>query len=96
MRKPATNRRTRKFDSVNAKIIELVGNGETLIGACEQVGVNPHTCRNWVSSGRRDPGGPYAELVRGLDAARTDAQLNREEELEDYSRRVLSSAKSAP
>jgi hypothetical protein len=69
-----------KFDSVNAKIIELVAAGETVVGACEQVGVNPHTCRNWITTGRRSPEGRYGGFVKALDATRASVRLDREEE----------------
>jgi hypothetical protein len=78
--KRATNRPAGKFDDVNAKIIELVEGGETVVGACEQVGVNPHTARNWVSEGRRNPEGRYGGWVKALDAARAHTRLDREEE----------------
>jgi hypothetical protein len=58
-----------KFENVNAKLIELVGNGETLIGACEQAGVNPHTAPKWVSEGHRNPEGRYGRFVKALDAS---------------------------
>jgi hypothetical protein len=70
----------RKFENVNAKIIELVTGGETLIGACETAGVNPHTARNWISEGRRSPQGRYGGWVKALDAARASVRLDREEE----------------
>jgi hypothetical protein len=78
MPKRATDRR--KFENVNAKLLAHVGEGETLIDACSRVGVNPHTARNWVTEGHRDPEGRYGEFARGLDAARTRARLASEED----------------
>jgi hypothetical protein len=80
MSKRATNRCAGKFDSVNAKLIELVAGGETLLDACERAGVNPHTARNWLQEGRRTPEGRYGRFAEGLDAARTKARLDHEEE----------------
>jgi hypothetical protein len=61
-----------------------VGEGQTLADASENVGLSPKTAYNWSSEGRRDPEGRCGGFSRSLDAARTQARLDREEELEDY------------
>jgi hypothetical protein len=73
-------KRRSNFENGHAKFVELVAAGETLVGACEQVGVNPHTARNWISEGRRTPEGRYGGFVKALDAARASVRLDREEE----------------
>jgi hypothetical protein len=71
-------------DSNTDRIISLVTEGLPLTEACDRVGVNPHTCRKWVSAGNRDPQGKYGPFATALQAAREQRRLDREEEDLNY------------
>jgi hypothetical protein len=72
--------RSKFSDSAAAKIVQLVGEGQTLADASENAGLSPKTAYNWASEGRRDPEGRCGGFVRSLDAARTQARLADEED----------------
>jgi hypothetical protein len=76
--------RSKFDDNVSAQLVRLVTEGQTLTDACQSVGVSPRTGHNWASEGRRRPQSRFAGFASAVDAARTQARLNREEELEDY------------
>src|SRR5262249_1521326 len=68
-----------RFESMNAKLVELVAGGSPLTDACERVGVPYATVRKWIGTGRREPDSKYARFAQALDAARTQTRLAHEE-----------------
>jgi hypothetical protein len=62
--------RPSKFENTHAKIVELVADGETMVGACERIGLPCKTVEKWLTEGRAEPAGKYAKFAQALDAAR--------------------------
>jgi hypothetical protein len=65
-------------------LIERTAAGVSLLDAARAVGVREATVKSWVTRGRREREGDYAEFVAALDAARDEARgrpgpLTREE-----------------
>jgi hypothetical protein len=59
---------------VRGAILERTAAGLSLPDAARAVGVREATVKSWVTRGRREEDGEYAEFVIALDAAREEAQ----------------------
>jgi hypothetical protein len=64
--------RQSNFENLNARIIELVTDGETLADACDGVGLPYATARGWVKEGRKRPEGRFGGFAQALDDARSN------------------------
>jgi len=71
-----------QFDNNADRLVAIVGEGLTLTDACKQISLPYNTARKWVSAGRADPGSKYGDFVRDLDAARTLAESDGDEDHE--------------
>lgn len=59
------------MDAVQQKIVSAIYTGSTIDEAATVAGVNVHTARRWLSSGRRTPDGPRGEFARTVDNIRS-------------------------
>ncbi len=58
---------------VRGALLERVASGVSLRDAARAVGVREKTVRSWITRGRRDGTGSYAEFVTAIEAARARA-----------------------
>jgi hypothetical protein len=72
-------------EDVHQAIVDAVRSGSTIDQAAYTVGVNLHTLRRWLSTGRKAPDGPYGELARTVDGLR-----NGEVDVTDIARDFIS------
>jgi hypothetical protein len=54
----------------HATIVAAVRTGATIEEAAKRAGINVHTVRRWLSTGRKQPDGPYGELAADVDRLR--------------------------
>ncbi len=55
-----------------AAVLEGLRAGVSLEDSCRALDVAPGTVSNWLSRGRRERSGPFAEFVRDVDRARAE------------------------
>jgi hypothetical protein len=68
--------------ATTAKIVARLRDGLSLVEACEGADVALATVKGWLTRGRRERSGLYAEFVASVEGARTaaaDVPLTREE-----------------
>jgi hypothetical protein len=58
------------LDAVHQKIVAAIYTGSTIDEAATLAGVNTHTARRWLSTGRRDPDGKHGEFAQTVDNTR--------------------------
>jgi transposase-like protein len=64
-----------KFTPENrAVILAQLRSGGSLAGACRDVGVRLKTAEGWLTRGRRDDDGDYADFAQAVDEARVARQ----------------------
>lgn len=68
--------RQSNFENLNARIIELVADGETLADACDGVGLPYATARGWIKEGRKRPEGRFGGFAQALDDARSNGRTS--------------------
>lgn len=71
-------------------LVERAAAGVSLPDSCRAVGLRLDTAKAWITRGRRETGGPYAEFVADLDAARAVAAERPEPLTEDELREAVS------
>jgi transposase len=59
---------------VRGALIERTGLGLSLADACRSVGVREATVKGWLTRGRREGSGDYAEFVAAIERAREAAR----------------------
>ena len=59
---------------IRGALIERTAAGLSLPDACQAVQIREATVKGWLTRGRQEPEGEYAEFVAAIDAAREDAQ----------------------
>lgn len=61
-----------KFTEENcAGFVDLVADGATTEEAARKLGIRAKTIKDWLTRGRRDGDGPYAEFAAAVEEART-------------------------
>lgn len=56
-------------------LCEAVREGNFRLVAAQFAGVNQRTFSEWMTRGRREPDGPYGELLRAIQAAESEAEM---------------------
>lgn len=77
---------------VRGALIERFAAGCTVPDAASAVGVREKTLKNWLTQGRRDPGGVHGEFADAVDVARRDARCRPEAMTEEEHRVAVSDA----
>jgi IS30 family transposase len=63
-----------KFTAENrGAILDLLADGISLRDACREVGINEKTVKGWLTRGRKEGDGDYAEFAVAVDASRQEA-----------------------
>jgi transposase-like protein len=64
-----------KFTPDNCQaIVELIFDGVSISDAAREAGVNVKTVKNWLSKGRAEGEGPYADFAESVDRARGEVE----------------------
>lgn len=64
-----------KFTPDNCQaIVELIFDGVSISDAARETGINVKTVKNWLSKGRAEDDGPYADFAASVDRARQEVE----------------------
>jgi hypothetical protein len=75
---------------VRSTLVDRTAAGLPLTDACREAGVREATAKGWLTRGRREDAGEYAEFVIALDRARAEADARPGPMGEDELARVVS------
>ena len=73
-------------------LIERVASGVSLADAARAIGLREKTVKGWITRGRREDGGDYAEFAQRIEQARREADERPEPMDADELARVVSEA----
>lgn len=71
-------------------LLERTAAGVSMVDACRSLGLREKTVAGWLTRGRGEASGEYAEFARAIDQAREDARSRPEPMDEDELARVVS------
>jgi hypothetical protein len=79
-----------KFTSDNCQaIVELIFDCVSISDAARETGINVKTVKNWLSKGRAEGEGPYADFAESVDRARGEVEQRELPGTEEELRRVV-------
>lgn len=79
-----------KFTPDNCQaIVELIFDGVSISDAARETGINVKTVKNWLSKGRAEGEGPYADFAESVDRARGEVEQRELPGTEEELRRVV-------
>jgi len=71
-------------------LLDLLADGLSLKDACREVSIREKTVKGWLTRGRKEDAGDYAEFAAAVDASRQDASDFEEPMTEDELKVVVS------
>lgn len=82
-----------KFTAENrGALLDLLADGLSMKDACREIGVREKTVKDWLTRGRKEDDGDYAEFAAAVEATRQDATVFDEPMDEDELKLAVSRA----
>ena len=77
-----------------AEFVARTEAGASLVDAARALGIRASTVKGWVTRGRQEDAGPYAEFVRKVEAARRRATTEQPMTGDEFQRRLDAAVRS--